>query len=234
MFSTKEGRVESIETVPATENDPIKQPYYITNSHTAMNENKVQELQDVVIRFSGDSGDGMQLTGTLFSDTSALLGNGISTFPDYPAEIRAPQGTVAGVSGFQVHFGAKKTAQPGRLLRRTDRNEPCGTEGEPQMAQAGCNGNPRRGLHYRRAPSESGFRNARPDPGAEPGRFQRSRSEHYGDDQGGFGGFRSGQQSDGQVQKHVRTGYLLLPLQPSRGSCETLPRFKICEEKIRL
>lgn len=108
MFSTKEGRVESIETVPDTENDPIKQPYYITNSHTAMNENKVQELQDVVIRFSGDSGDGMQLTGTLFSDTSALLGNGISTFPDYPAEIRAPQGTVAGVSGFQVHFGAKR------------------------------------------------------------------------------------------------------------------------------
>ena len=84
-------QVESIETVPDTENDPIKQPYYITNSHTAMNENKVQELQDVVIRFSGDSGDGMQLTGTLFSDTSALLGNGISTFPDYPAEIRAPQ-----------------------------------------------------------------------------------------------------------------------------------------------
>ena len=71
-----------------------------------MNENKVQELQDVVIRFSGDSGDGMQLTGTLFSDTLALLGNGISTFPDYPAEIRAPQGCVAGVSGFQLHFGS--------------------------------------------------------------------------------------------------------------------------------
>ena len=58
-----------------------------------MEQSKVRELQDVVIRFSGDSGDGMQLTGTLFSDTSALLGNGISTFPDYPAEIRAPQGT---------------------------------------------------------------------------------------------------------------------------------------------
>lgn len=106
MFSTKEGRVESIETVPATENDPIKQPYYITNSHTAMNENKVQELQDVVIRFSGDSGDGMQLTGTLFSDTSALLGNGISTFPDYPAEIRAPQGTVA------VYPDSRCTSEP--------------------------------------------------------------------------------------------------------------------------
>ena len=72
-----------------------------------------KELKEVVIRFSGDSGDGMQLTGTLFSNTSALIGNGISTFPDYPAEIRAPQGTVAGVSGFQVHIGANKVTNPG-------------------------------------------------------------------------------------------------------------------------
>jgi len=78
-----------------------------------MEQSKVREMQDVVIRFSGDSGDGMQLTGTLFSDTSALLGNGISTFPDYPAEIRAPQGTVAGVSGFQVHFGDHRELNPG-------------------------------------------------------------------------------------------------------------------------
>jgi len=70
-------------------------------------------LKDVVIRFSGDSGDGMQLTGTLFSETSALAGNAISTFPDYPAEIRAPQGTVAGVSGFQVHFGSAGITNPG-------------------------------------------------------------------------------------------------------------------------
>ncbi|MFI3291911.1 MAG: 2-oxoacid:acceptor oxidoreductase subunit alpha [Rikenellaceae bacterium] len=78
-----------------------------------MEQLNVQELHDAVIRFSGDSGDGMQLTGTLFSDTSALIGNGISTFPDYPAEIRAPQGTVAGVSGFQVHFGSEKIVTPG-------------------------------------------------------------------------------------------------------------------------
>ena len=78
-----------------------------------MEQSKVRELQDVVIRFSGDSGDGMQLTGTLFSDTSALLGNGISTFPDSPAEIRAPQGTVACVSGFQVHFGDHRELNPG-------------------------------------------------------------------------------------------------------------------------
>ena len=72
-----------------------------------------KEVKEIVIRFSGDSGDGMQLTGTLFSNTSALEGNGISTFPDYPAEIRAPQGTVAGVSGFQVHIGAGKVTNPG-------------------------------------------------------------------------------------------------------------------------
>ncbi|NOZ47246.1 MAG: 2-oxoacid:acceptor oxidoreductase subunit alpha [Chlorobi bacterium] len=71
------------------------------------------ELEEVSIRFSGDSGDGMQLTGTLFSNTSALLGNDLATFPDYPAEIRAPQGTVGGVSGFQVHFGHSKINTPG-------------------------------------------------------------------------------------------------------------------------
>lgn len=85
--------------------------FYCFNS--IMENKHITERGDVVIRFSGDSGDGMQLTGTLFSDTAALQGNGISTFPDYPAEIRAPQGTVAGVSGFQVHFGDHKVQTPG-------------------------------------------------------------------------------------------------------------------------
>ncbi len=71
-----------------------------------MNDKNGEKKENVVIRFSGDSGDGMQLTGTLFSSLSAILGNEIATFPDYPAEIRAPQGTVAGVSGFQVNVGA--------------------------------------------------------------------------------------------------------------------------------
>lgn len=78
-----------------------------------MKDTKVIELEEVAIRFSGDSGDGMQLTGTLFSDATALLGNDISTFPDYPSEIRAPQGTVGGVSGFQVQFGHKQINTPG-------------------------------------------------------------------------------------------------------------------------
>ena len=69
--------------------------------------------ESIVVRFSGDSGDGMQLTGMQFTDTSALLGKDISTFPEYPAEIRAPAGTLAGVSGFQVHFGSKEIFTPG-------------------------------------------------------------------------------------------------------------------------
>jgi 2-oxoglutarate ferredoxin oxidoreductase subunit alpha len=80
-----------------------------------MKDARVIELEEVAIRFSGDSGDGMQLTGTLFSDASALFGNDISTFPDYPSEIRAPQGTVGGVSGFQVQFGKKQINTPGDL-----------------------------------------------------------------------------------------------------------------------
>ncbi len=78
-----------------------------------MSEKVVKELDEVVIKFSGDSGDGMQLTGTQFSDTSALFGNDVATFPDYPAEIRAPQGTVGGVSGFQLHVGHKEIYTPG-------------------------------------------------------------------------------------------------------------------------
>lgn len=78
-----------------------------------MKDARVIELEEVVIRFSGDSGDGMQLTGTLFSDASAVFGNDISTFPDYPSEIRAPIGTVGGVSGFQVQFGGKQINTPG-------------------------------------------------------------------------------------------------------------------------
>ena len=73
------------------------------------------ELDQVVIKFAGDSGDGMQLTGTQFTDTSALLGNDLATFPDFPAEIRAPQGTVPGVSGFQVHIGNAEINTPGDI-----------------------------------------------------------------------------------------------------------------------
>ena len=74
---------------------------------------EVKELAEVAVRFSGDSGDGMQLAGNIFSTVSATVGNSISTFPDYPADIRAPQGSLTGVSGFQVHIGADMVYTPG-------------------------------------------------------------------------------------------------------------------------
>jgi 2-oxoglutarate ferredoxin oxidoreductase subunit alpha len=73
----------------------------------------IQQIEDVVIKFAGDSGDGMQLTGTQFSNNTALVGNDLSTFPDFPAEIRAPQGTLPGVSGFQLHFSSNRIFTPG-------------------------------------------------------------------------------------------------------------------------
>lgn len=76
-------------------------------------EREVESLSAVVIRFVGDSGDGMQLTGTQFTDTSAMFGNDVATFPNYPAEIRAPQGSLYGVSGFQVHIGSIEISTPG-------------------------------------------------------------------------------------------------------------------------
>ena len=66
-----------------------------------------------MIRFAGDSGDGMQLTGTRFTETTAIVGNDLSTLPDYPAEIRAPAGSLAGVSAFQLHFSSKDIHTPG-------------------------------------------------------------------------------------------------------------------------
>src|SRR5579885_1111347 len=74
---------------------------------------EIEELQDVVIRFAGDSGDGMQLTGTQFTNTAAILGNDLSTLPDFPAEIRAPAGSLPGVSAFQINFSSRDIRTPG-------------------------------------------------------------------------------------------------------------------------
>src|SRR5947207_8206812 len=74
---------------------------------------QMEELDTVTIRFAGDSGDGMQLTGTQFTNTSAIMGNDISTLPDFPAEIRAPAGSLPGVSGFQLHFADHDIRTPG-------------------------------------------------------------------------------------------------------------------------
>src|SRR3974390_3037594 len=87
-----------------------------TQAPESLNGKKTEQLETVVVRFCGDSGDGMQLAGTQFTNASAVLGNDISTLPDFPAEIRAPAGTLAGVSGFQVHFSCRDIHTPGDSL----------------------------------------------------------------------------------------------------------------------
>src|SRR5690554_8019950 len=76
----------------------------------------IRNIEEATVRFCGDSGDGMQLAGTQFSNTSALAGNDIATFPDFPAEIRAPRGTLAGGSGSQVHFASRDIFTPGESV----------------------------------------------------------------------------------------------------------------------
>ncbi len=89
------------------------------------------ELDAATVRFCGDSGDGMQLAGTQLTNTSALAGNDIATFPDFPAEIRAPRGTKAGVSGFQIHFASTRDFHARRPGRRPGGDEPGGAGDQP-------------------------------------------------------------------------------------------------------
>ena len=95
-------------------------------------DNDVQELDRVTIRFAGDSGDGSQVAGLQFTNTSALFGNDISTVPDFPAEIRAPAGSLPGVSSFQVSFSSYDIHTPGDAPGCARRDEPGGAQGEPR------------------------------------------------------------------------------------------------------
>lgn len=106
------------------------------HSTTAITQD-VEELSAVVIRFVGDSGDGMQLTGTQFTDTSAMFGNDVATFPNYPAEIRAPQGSLYGVSGFQVHIGSIEISTPGDDLDLLVAMNPAGLKTNLHALKAG-------------------------------------------------------------------------------------------------
>ncbi len=99
-------------------------------NETTLEEGQVKpllETDSATVRFCGDSGDGMQLAGSQLTNTSALAGNDVATFPDYPAEIRAPRGTKAGVSGFQIHFASHKIFTPGDQVDAPGGDERRGT-----------------------------------------------------------------------------------------------------------
>lgn len=104
---------------------------------TSKTKQQPEVIEAVIIRFVGDSGDGMQLTGTQFSDTSAMFGNDIATFPNYPAEIRAPQGSLYGVSGFQVHIGSVEISTPGDTVDLLVAMNPAGLKTNLQAVKPG-------------------------------------------------------------------------------------------------
>ena len=108
-----------------------------TENKTLQDTENVEQIDGVVIRFVGDSGDGMQLTGTQFTDTSAMFGNDIATFPNYPAEIRAPQGSLYGVSGYQVHIGSVEVSTPGDDLDLLVAMNPAGLKTNIASLKAG-------------------------------------------------------------------------------------------------
>lgn len=108
-----------------------------THNKNAQSTENIEKIDGVVIRFVGDSGDGMQLTGTQFTDTSAMFGNDIATFPNYPAEIRAPQGSLYGVSGYQVHIGSNEVSTPGDDLDLLVAMNPAGLKTNIASLKAG-------------------------------------------------------------------------------------------------
>ena len=166
-----------------------------------------KRLDSVVIRFAGDSGDGMQLTGTEFTRTAALYGNDIATFPDFPAEIRAPAGSLAGVSGFQLQFSSNEIFTRGRRARGAGRDEPGGAAHEP--AGPGARGDPDR-QHRRVQGQEPGARRLR----EEPARGRLARGLPRGPDR-----LREARADGAHRRRHVDPRRRAAPRTSSRSAC---------------
>ena len=130
----------------------------------------VEERERVIIRFAGDSGDGMQLTGSRFTDATAVVGNDLATLPNFPAEIRAPAGTLAGVSAFQIHFASRDILTPGDHPNVLVAMNPAALQGQHRPS---CRAGPRSSSTRTRSPSAT---SRRPATGPEPAaRTARSR-----------------------------------------------------------
>ena len=143
-----------------------------------------QELDRVIIRFAGDSGDGMQLTGDRFTSASALFGNDLATLPEFPAEIRAPAGTLAGVSAFQVHISDHEITTPGDAPNVLVAMNPAALHAELEQARAGRHGDRQR-RHLRRAQPHQGRLRRQPADRRHPQGLQRLRGPDDLADQGG-------------------------------------------------
>ena len=135
----------------------------------------VEQLDRVIIRFAGDSGDGMQLTGGRFTSETALLGNDLATFPDFPAEIRAPAGSLPGVSGFQIHFADHDILTPGDRAERARRDEPGRAEDEPQGPAEGRHADRQHATRSTSATSQKAGYDVEPARGRLARRLPRAR-----------------------------------------------------------
>ena len=174
----------------------------------------IEEKERVVIRFAGDSGDGMQLTGDRFTSATAVLGNDLATLPDFPAEIRAPAGTVHGVSAFQIQFGSSDITTPGRPRRRPGRHEPGGAQGRPRQGDPGRHRHHQRGRVHAPQHREGGVhvrprrrRHARRLPGLQGA----DDLDHGPRDRG----HRDRQEGGGAREEHVRARAPVVDVRPA-------------------
>ena len=175
---------------------------------------QVRQLDRVVIRFAGDSGDGMQLTGDRFTSETAQLGNDISTLPNFPAEIRAPAGTLPGVSSFQVHFAELRHPHPGRLAERPGRDEPGGAEGQPARPAA-RRGDHRQHRRVHQAQPRQGRLREQPAGGRLAQRLRAAPGRVDQHDRQGAGRPRDLQEGRRAGQEHVRARPAVVDVLPA-------------------
>ncbi len=183
---------------------------------TKAHEVPVQELDRVTIRFAGDSGDGMQLTGTQFTRTAAVFGNDISTLPDYPAEIRAPAGSVPGVSGFQISLQLQRDPHPRRCSRRPRRDEPGRAQGQHPRPRTRRRDHRQQRRVHASEPRQGGLRD-QPPRGRFAARLHRLRDPRLHAQRAGARWPRHDLEAGGPDQELLRPRRHVLALRPDHG-----------------
>ncbi len=187
----------------------------------------VEQLDQVIIRFAGDSGDGMQLTGDRFTSETAIFGNDLSTLPDFPAEIRAPAGSLPGCLGLPAPLRRPRHPHPGRCAERARGDEPGGAEDEPARPAQGRHAD-RRHRHLQGAQPAEGRLRGEPARGRLARRLPRARGRPHLDDGGGAEGDRGDHLARGRaLEELLRARADELALQPSHRGDARLHREEV-------
>ncbi len=212
-----------------THRPPQEEAQSIPMATTAASPKKRETLDQAVIRFCGDSGDGMQITGSQFTNTVALYGNDLATFPDYPAEIRAPAGTLPGVSGFQLHFSSSDVYTPGDSVDVLIAMNPAALQDEPGGPEA--QRHPRREHRQLQGTGpEEGADDREPPRGPFPRRLPAVRRGAHQAHSRRPQGPGPRLQEHGPLQELLRPGHVLLALQPADGRHVQVARREVPEQ----